>query len=99
MTEEHYTLAEIVVACWKDDSLKARFMSDPKAVLSERGVEVPDGLDVKVVENTAEHVHITLPPAPANTNDLSNEELSSAAGGSPWDLMNRIRTWDLHHGD
>ena len=34
MTEERNRLAELFAACWKDEALKARFMSDPKAVLA-----------------------------------------------------------------
>ena len=80
MTEERNQLAELFAACWKDDALKQRFMNDPKAVLAEYGMDVPDGLDVKVVENADNCVHITMPMAPRG-NDLSDEELSAAAGG------------------
>ena len=84
MTEERNQLAELFAACWKDDALKARFMSDPKSVLAEYGMDVPDGMDVKVVENADNCVHITMPAAPPapGGNDLSDEELSAAAGGS-----------------
>jgi len=30
MTEQKNQLASLFAACWKDDALKARFMSDPK---------------------------------------------------------------------
>jgi len=80
MTDERYSLAELIAACWKDDALKARFLADPKAVLSERGIEVPAHLDVKVVENTDDTVHITLPAAPSGAG-LSDDELVAAAGG------------------
>ena len=81
MTEERNKLAELFAACWKDEALKARFMSDPKAVLKEHGLDVPDGIDVKVGENADDCVHITLPAPPAGHMDLSDEELSNAAGG------------------
>ena len=80
MTEERNQLAELFAACWKDDALKARFMSDPKSVLAEYGMDVPDGMDVNVVENSDNTVHITMPMAPRR-NELSDEELSAAAGG------------------
>ena len=38
-------------------------------------------LNVNVVENTDNTVHITMPMAPASAADLSDEELSNAAGG------------------
>ena len=82
MTEERNALTDLFAACWKDDALKARFMADPKAVLAERGIEMPDGMDVTVVENTDNTVHITLPMAPDGHAELSDEELSNAAGGT-----------------
>ena len=81
MTEEHNALAELFAACWKDDALKQRFMADPKAVLAEYGMDVPDGMDVTVVENTDNTVHITMPAPPSGSMDLSDDELSNAAGG------------------
>ena len=83
MTEQKNALAQLFAACWKDEALKARFMADPKAVLKEHGLDVPDGMDVKVVENADDCVHITLPAPPAGDMDLSDEELSNAAGGTP----------------
>ena len=82
MTEERNQLAELFAACWKDEALKARFMNDPKAVLAEYGMDVPDGMDVKVVENSDNTVHITMPMAPGGHHELSDEELSAAAGGA-----------------
>jgi hypothetical protein len=81
MTEERNKLAELFAACWKDEALKARFMSDPKAVLAEHGMDVPANIDVNVVENSDNTVHITMPQAPAGAGELSDEELSNAAGG------------------
>jgi hypothetical protein len=84
MTEERNKLAELFAACWKDEALKARFMADPKAVMAEHGMDVPANIDVNVVENTDNTVHITMPAAPAGAADLSDEELSNAVGGL-WD--------------
>ena len=81
MTEQKNKLAQLFAACWKDESLKARFMSDPKAVLAEHDMPVPDNLDVKVVENGDDCVHITLPAAPTGHMDLTDDELGKAAGG------------------
>ena len=81
MTEQRNAIAELFAACWKDEALKARFMSDPKAVLTERGIKVPDGIDLNVVENSDNTVHITMPKAPSGATELSDEELAAAAGG------------------
>ena len=82
MTEQTNQLASLFAACWKDAALKARLMSDPKAVLAEYGMDVPDGMDVKAVENADNCVHITMPAPPSGHLQLSDAELSNAAGGS-----------------
>jgi len=81
MTEQKNALAELFTACWKDEALKARFMADPKAVLKEHGMDVPEGIDVKVVQNADDCVHITLPAPPAASDELSDDDLDQASGG------------------
>ena len=81
MTEQNKSLAHLFAACWKDEALKDRFMADPKVVLAEYGMTVPDNLDVRVVENADDCVHITLPAPPAGHEELSNDDLANAAGG------------------
>ena len=56
-------------------------MANPKAVLGEDHMPVPGEIDVKVVENPDDVVHITLPAPPAGDMDLSDDELRNAAGG------------------
>ena len=81
MTDEHNKLSELIATCLKDDALKQRFLADPHAVLSEHGMDVPEGMNVKVVENTDNCVHITFPLPPSGPATLSDEELMSVAGG------------------
>ena len=81
MTEERNALTDLFAACWKDDALKARFMADPKAVLAERGIEMPDGMDVNVVENNDNTVYITMPASPSSDMALLDDELGKVAGG------------------
>ena len=81
MTEERNKLAALFAACWKDEALKARFMTDPKAVMAEHGMDVPANMNVNVVENSDNTVHITMPQAPASDGEVSDEELSNVAGG------------------
>ena len=83
MAEQKNALAQLFAACWKDEALKARFLSDPKAVLAEYDMPVPDNLDVKVVENADDCVHITLPNRhSAGAMEVTDAELRRAAGGS-----------------
>jgi hypothetical protein len=81
MADHSNAFARVFASCWKDDAFKARFMNDPRAVLADHGVDLPEAIDIKIVENADNTVHITIPSPPANHHELSNEELSEAAGG------------------
>ncbi len=81
MPERRKAIADLFAACLKDEVLKRRFMADPRAVLAEYGMDLPDAMDVSVVESTGSTVHITLPAPPGGHQDLSDDDLSNAAGG------------------
>ena len=85
MTEPKNQYSSLFAACWKDETLKARFMSDPKAVLAEYGIVFPDEVDLKTVENADNCVYITIPAPPREDGELSDDELSNAAGGMSGD--------------
>ena len=66
-------------------------------MLAERGVDIPDGIDVKVVENSDNTVHITMPMAPDGHEELSMEELSNVAGGmGGTPLQNVMDAYSFH---
>jgi mersacidin/lichenicidin family type 2 lantibiotic len=50
-------------------------------------------MDVKVVENADNCVHITMPADPTGSNELSDEELSNAAGGM---VTAKVGCWSAH---
>ena len=82
MTELKNKMEKLFATCWKDEALKARLISDPQKVLAEYGMPVPDDIDVKVVENHDDCVHITIPMPPPGHEGLTDEELSNVAGGT-----------------
>lgn len=79
LTEQRQGLGSIFSKCWSDEAFKQRFLSNPKAVLTEHGFEVPDDLDIGVVENSDQKVFITLPvPSHPSKSDLSEHDLQIA---------------------
>lgn len=68
----------LVARAWADDDLKQRLLDDPAPVLEEFGIEVPEGVVLKVVEDTDQVQHLVLPASP--TDDLSDEELTCSVG-------------------
>jgi hypothetical protein len=57
-------LGEIIGRAWIDPEFKQRLVLAPKAALAEMGFAFPDNVDVRVVENSADKVYLTLPVAP-----------------------------------
>ena len=70
--------ADVYARTMTDPEFKAQFIADPAAVLSAAGVEVPEGLTIKVVENSSTTFHVVLPDPEA----VSDELLAAASGGS-----------------
>jgi len=68
-----------IAKAWSDPAYKARLLADPQAALAEVGVSAPENLKFKVVENTADVVHLILPPPPSG--ELSEESLALVSGG------------------
>ncbi len=64
-------------AWYKSKSYRARVVREPRAVLSEFGVNLPDDVDVRVHDSTAELRYMVLPQRPAGTDDWSEDELAA----------------------
>ncbi len=50
--------------------------------MKENGIEMPEGWTVKVVERKEKEIHLTIPPRPAESAKLSDEDLENVAGGA-----------------
>ncbi len=53
--------ADIVARYYGDPDFKARLDADPTGVLREEGMEIPNGVSVKLLFNTDDLLHIVLP--------------------------------------
>jgi len=73
-------LARIIRRTWTDPTFKQRLLADPVETLRAEGVRVRDGLRVSVVEETADHRILVLPPKP-ETEVLDDGALAQASGG------------------
>jgi hypothetical protein len=74
-------LQELFARCWKDEAFRKRFKSEPAAVLDEEGFDVPEGIKVKVIENSPNEMNIVLPANPESM-ELSDSEMDQVAGGA-----------------
>ena len=60
---------------YKSAPYRARVVSDPRSVLREFGLELPDSVEVRVWDTTAELRYLVLPQRPAGTEHLSESQL------------------------
>jgi hypothetical protein len=72
-------MSQVIAKCWADEGFKQKVLADPVATLTSEGVELPAGLSIKAVENTAKVFHLVIPARPT---DLSDVDLDTAVGGA-----------------
>ncbi|MEU1199916.1 nitrile hydratase subunit alpha [Streptomyces sp. NPDC005813] len=60
---------------YKDPAYRSRVVKEPRAVLSEMGLELDDDVRITVHDSTSEVRWLVLPERPAGTENLSEEEL------------------------
>ncbi|MFI2302057.1 nitrile hydratase subunit alpha [Actinacidiphila glaucinigra] len=60
---------------YKDPAYRARVVREPRAVLSEMGLDLADGVRITVRDSTSEVRWLVLPERPAGTEHLTEEEL------------------------
>ncbi len=68
------TVQEALDRVWSDQGLKKRLLSDPKPVLKEFGLNIPDSVKVEIHENSASQVNYVLPVKPADTSSLPGSD-------------------------
>jgi hypothetical protein len=56
---------QIVAKAWANEVYRQRLLRDPAGALRSEGVSVPEGVEVKVLEDTPKLVHFVLPVKPA----------------------------------
>ncbi len=60
---------------YKSSAYRARAVSEPRAVLAEFGLDLPDEVEVRVHDSSAEVRYLVLPMRPAGTEGWGEEEL------------------------
>ena len=73
----------------EDEDFRRRLLEDPKATVEhELGARLPEDVQVRVVEETADTIYLVLPSASPHGDEggeLSDQDLEAVAGG--WDAQ------------
>ena len=62
--EQERKWQKIIVKAWMDDDYKRELLADPTARLKQEGVEIPEGVVIRIVEDTENVHHMVLPLKP-----------------------------------
>jgi len=75
--EQGKKMGQVIAKCWSDDGFKQNLLADPIPTLLQNGFFVPEGIEIKAVENTDKVFHLVIPAKPG---DLSDSDLDKVAG-------------------
>jgi hypothetical protein len=82
--EQRRAASRIVARAWQDQSFKQQLMTDPVGILSAEGIQLPTGVEYRVVENTPNLQHLVIPARPVGpVVGTVVEDAVAAAFGSP----------------
>jgi nitrile hydratase len=62
---------------YKSAAYRSRAVLDPRSVLADFGVTLPETTDIRVWDSTAELRHLVIPMRPAGTDGWSEDELAA----------------------
>jgi hypothetical protein len=80
----------LVQRSMEDEDFRQRLLDDPKGTVEqELGSRLPEGVEVRAVEESQQTIYLVLPFASAvgEGGEISDEQLEAAAGGGgtqPW---------------
>ena len=77
---------------YKSAPYRSRAVIDPRGVLKEFGVEIPEPTEVRVWDSTAELRYLVLPERPQGTESMSEEQLAELVTRDSMIGVSRIET-------
>ncbi len=72
-----FALLGVAPNWYKTAAYRSRAVRDPRGVLEEFGVDLPDDVEVRVWDSTAELRYLVVPQRPAGTDGLDEDALAS----------------------
>jgi hypothetical protein len=74
---------KVIGRAWEDAEFRKLLLSDPRRAIEQvLGQALPQQLKVNVTEETPDTFHMVLPTKPDASEELSQEDLATVAGGA-----------------
>lgn len=76
----------LIAKAWTNEAFKQQLLDNPRAAVEqELGEQLPEGMNVEIIQEPANTLYIVLPTKPESSDELSgglsDEELEAVAGG------------------
>jgi hypothetical protein len=81
ISEERKAWGKVVAKAWNDPQFKAQLLANPKPVLAQNGVKIPDNVEVKI-EDGGNTLTLPLPKKPAQQLGGGEEGMDDVIGYS-----------------
>src|SRR2546423_15269519 len=77
--------AEAMARIWShnDEDFKKKLIQNPREAFEELGAKIPEGVNVRVIENDAHTVNFVIPPKPKELEKLTDQDLSELYRACP----------------
>ena len=73
----------LIEKAWKDPGFREEIIRDPRSMLERHtGQKLPKELKIYVHEEDVNTLHLSIPHAPSNMTELSDQDLEKVAGGT-----------------
>lgn len=76
---------------YKSYACRSRVVREPRTVLGEFGLELPESTEVRVWDSNSDLRYMVLPERPAGTEGMSEEELASLVTRDPRIGVTRVQ--------
>jgi nitrile hydratase alpha subunit len=80
-TESKKKWQKVVAKAWMDEGYKQRLLKDPNVVLQEEGIEIPEGINFRVMEDSEKVRTLILPWPKVKEDNVDELEERLAAFG------------------
>lgn len=75
MVQKEELLSQIIEKAWSDPAFKEQLLNDPKQALhASFGLDIPDHITVKAVEEDPTSYYLVIPPNPADVKTAEEGE-------------------------
>jgi hypothetical protein len=71
-------LQDVLARAVEDEEYREQLLSDPRGVLGDAGLEVPEDIEIVVHQNSDDRVHVVLPSRPQSWDELDPDVVDIA---------------------